>query len=228
LFSVTWNDLAQIGTSRMNSVADERTIRILCVDDHPLLREGIAAVIGGQSGMTLVGSASNAREGIEKFRRLRPDVTLMDLRMPDMDGIRAISLIKEEFPDARIIVLTTYLGDAQALGALKAGALGYLLKSGLGMELLDAIRMVHAGKRFIPPEIAAELGRHAAEDALTSREIDVLRRVAAGQSNKRIARDLDISESTVKAHLRSILPKLEASDRTHAVTIALKRGIFDL
>ena len=178
--------------------------------------------------MVLAGSASNGREAIEMFRRLRPDVTLMDLRMPDLDGIRAITLIKAEFADARIIVLTTYPGDAQALGALKAGAMGYLLKSGLGIELLDAIRSVNSGKRFIPPEIAAELGRHAADDALTAREIDVLRRVAAGQSNKDIARELEISESTVKSHIRSILPKLDASDRTHAVTIALKRGIFDL
>jgi DNA-binding NarL/FixJ family response regulator len=205
-----------------------QTIRILCVDDHPLLREGIAATIEGHADMELVGSACDGKQSIEAFQRLRPDVTLMDLRMPDMDGIRATALIREQFPDARIIVLTTYPGDVQALGALKAGALGYLLKSSVGTELLDAIRTVHVGKRYIPPEIAAELGRHAADETLSAREIEVLRRVADGQSNKHIARELDITENTVKAHIRSILPKLEASDRTHAVTIALKRGIFDL
>ncbi len=212
----------------MGTGGEKKTIRILCVDDHLLISEGIAAVLEGQQDMELVGSASNGREALDAFRRLRPDVTLMDLRMPDMDGIRAITLLREEFPDARIIVLTIYPGDVQALGALKAGALGYLFKSGLGTELLEAIRTVKGGKRYLPPEVAAELGRHAADDALTSREVEVLRRVAAGQSNKRIARELDISESTVKAHIRSILPKLEASDRTHAVTIALKRGFFDL
>lgn len=212
----------------MNVTSDNRSIRLLCVDDHLLLREGIAAVIEGQTDMELVGMARNGAEAIEIFRRLRPDVTLMDLRMPDMDGIQAITAIRAEFPAARFIVLTTYPGDVQALGALKAGALGYLLKSTLGTELVDAIRTVHAGKRRIPAEIAAEIGQHAADDALTAREVEVLRRVAAGQSNKRIAAELAISESTVKAHVRSILPKLNASDRTHAVTIALKRGIFDL
>ena len=212
----------------MSSGAGDKPIRIMCVDDHPLLREGIAALIEDQEGMTLAGSACNGREATEMFRRLRPDITLMDLRMPDTDGIRAIMLIRERFPDARIIVLTTYPGDVQALGALKAGAMGYLLKSSLGTELLDAIRTVHAGKRFIPPEIATELGRHAADEALTAREIEVLRCAAAGHSNKQIARELGISEATVKAHIRSLLPKLGASDRTHAVTIALKRGIFDL
>jgi DNA-binding NarL/FixJ family response regulator len=217
-----------ITLSKMCAAGEKRVIRILCVDDHLLIREGIAAVLEGPHDMELVGSASNGREALEAFRRLRPDVTLMDLRMPDIDGIRAITLLRAEFPAARIIGLTTYPGDVQALGALKAGALGYLLKSGLGTELLEAIRTVNAGKRYLPPEIAAELGRHAADDALTSREVEVLRRVAAGESNKRIARELDISESTVKAHIRSILPKLEATDRTHAVTIALKRGIFDI
>lgn len=212
----------------MSSGADKRPIRILCVDDHPLLREGIAALMEDQAEMTIAGSAANGREAVDMFGRLRPDVTLMDLRMPDMDGIRATALIREQFPDARIIVLTTYPGDVQALGALKAGAMGYLLKSSLGTELLDAIRAVHAGKRFIPPEVATELGRHAADEALTAREIEVLRCAASGHSNKQIARELGISEATVKAHIRSLLPKLSASDRTHAVTIALKRGIFDL
>ena len=212
----------------MSSGANKRPIRVLCVDDHPLLREGIAARMEDEADMTIAGSAANGREAVDMFGRLRPDVTLMDLRMPDMDGIRAIDLIREQFPDARIIVLTTYPGDVQALGALKAGAMGYLLKSSLGTELLDAIRAVHAGKRFIPPEVAAELGRHAADEALTAREIEVLRCAADGHSNKQIARELGISEATVKAHIRSLLPKLSASDRTHAVTIALKRGIFDL
>jgi len=212
----------------MNSAAEKKPIRILCVDDHQLLREGIAALVEDQVDMIIAGSAANGREAVETFARLRPDVTLMDLRMPDMDGIRAITSIREKFPDARIIVLTTYPGDVQVLGALKAGAMGYLLKSSLGAELMDAIRTVHTGKRFIPPEIAAELGRHAADEALTAREIEVLRCAAAGHSNKEIARDLGISEATVKAHVRSLLPKLDANDRTHAVTIALKRGIFDL
>ena len=220
--------MAEAETTLDKKDSSTRCIRVLSVDDHPLLREGIAAIISGHPDMELVGAVGTAREAIEGFRRLLPDVTLMDLRMPDMDGIQAIAMIRAEFPTARFIVLTTYPGDAQALGALKAGASGYLLKSSLGTELLDAIRSVHAGKRRISAEIAHELGQHAAEDELTAREVEVLRGVAAGQSNKRIARELAISESTVKAHVRSILPKLNATDRTHAVTIALKRGIFDL
>ncbi|MBX5461304.1 MAG: response regulator transcription factor [Steroidobacteraceae bacterium] len=205
-----------------------RAIRVLTVDDHPLLREGIAAVIEGQPDMVLAGEATNGREAIECYRRLRPDVTLMDLRMPDMNGIEAISAIRAEFPNARIIVLTTYTGDAQALGALKAGASAYLLKNMLRKDLLDTIRTVHAGKRRIPPEIATEIAEHATDDALTEREIEVLRRVAVGNSNKQIAAQLAISEGTVKAHMKSILPKLSARDRTHAVMIAVKRGILDL
>jgi DNA-binding NarL/FixJ family response regulator len=203
-------------------------IRILTVDDHPLLREGIAAVFEAQEDMTLVGQASNGREAVESFRRLRPDVTLMDLRMPDMSGIEAITAIRAEFPNARIIVLTTYAGDAQAAAALKAGAVGYLLKSLVRKELLETIRAVHGGKRRVPPEIATEIAEHVADDALTDRELDVLRRVAEGKSNKLIAAELEISEGTVKTHMKSILPKLDASDRTHAVMIALKRGILDL
>jgi DNA-binding NarL/FixJ family response regulator len=203
-------------------------IRILTVDDHPLLREGIAAVIEGQPDMTLVAEATNGHEAIESFREHRPDVALMDLRMPDMNGIEAIRAIRTEFPTARIIVLTTYAGDVQALGALKAGASGYLLKSMLRKDLLDTIRTVHAGKRRIPPEIASEIAEHAADDALTEREIDVLRRVGSGNSNKQIAVQLAISEGTVKAHMKSILPKLGAHDRTHAVMIAVKRGILDV
>lgn len=210
------------------SVLQSESIRILSVDDHQLLREGIAAVLESQEDMTLVAQASNGREAVESFRRLRPDVTLMDLRMPDMSGIEAIRAIRAEFPDARIIVLTTYAGDAQAAAALKAGAVGYLLKNLVRKELLETIRIVHSGKRRVPPEIATEIAEHVADDALTEREIDVLRRVAAGKSNKLIAAELDISEGTVKTHMKSILPKLAAADRTHAVTIALKRGILDL
>jgi len=203
-------------------------IRILTVDDHPLLQEGIAAVLDGQQDMKLVAQASNGRDALECFRRHRPDITLMDLRMPDMNGIEAIAAIRAEFPNARIIVLTTYTGDAQAAAALKAGAAGYLLKNMVRKELVETIRVVHAGKRRVPPEIATEIAEHVADDALTERELDVLRRVAAGKSNKLIAAELDISEETVKTHMKSILPKLEAADRTHAVMIALKRGILDL
>ena len=211
-------------TTRQHS----RVIRILTVDDHQLLREGIAAVLDGQEDMSLVGQARNGQEAIESFRRLRPDVTLMDLRMPDMSGIEAISAIRTEFPNARIIVLTTYAGDANAAVALKAGAAGYLLKNLVRKELLETIRAVHAGKRRVPAEIASEIAEHVGDDALTGREIEVLRRVAAGKSNKLIAAELDIAEGTVKTHMKSILPKLDASDRTHAVMIALKRGILDI
>ena len=212
----------------MNTSRDSQRIRILTVDDHQLLREGIAAVLESQEDMMVVAEASNGREAVESFRRHRPDVTLMDLRMPDMSGIEAITAIRREFSNARIVVLTTYSGDAQAAAALKAGAAGYLLKNLVRKELIETIRTVHAGKRRVPPEIATEIAEHVADDALTEREIEVLRRVATGQSNKLIAAGLDISEGTVKTHMKSILPKLDASDRTHAVMIALKRGILDL
>jgi DNA-binding NarL/FixJ family response regulator len=204
------------------------SIRILTVDDHPMLREGIAAVLAGEQDMVLVAEASNGREGIEQFRTHHPDVTLMDVQMPEVNGIDAIVKIREEFPDARIIVLTTYTGDAQAARAFKAGACGYLLKSMVRKELIDTIRTVHAGKKKIPPEIAIEMAQHHSDDALTEREIEVLREVAAGNANKMVAQLLNISEETVKAHMRSILSKLGANDRTHAVTIAVKRGIIEI
>lgn len=203
-------------------------IRILAVDDHPMLREGIAALLASQPDMKLVAEASTGREAVEQFRKHRPDLTLMDLQMPDMDGIEAMVAICSEFPEARIIVLTTYKGDVQVLRALKAGARAFLLKSLLRKELLDTIRAVHAGQKRIPPAVAAELADHAIEDTLTSREIDVLRLIAGGNANKLIADQLSITEDTVKGHVKNILSKLGARDRTHAVTIALKRGIIDL
>jgi DNA-binding NarL/FixJ family response regulator len=204
-----------------------KKIKILTVDDNLLLREGLAAVIHGEEDMTLVGEAANGHEAIEKFKAHHPDITLMDLQMPDMNGIDAIRAIRNEFQNARIIVLTTYHGDALARRALEAGAAGYLLKSMLRKELLETIRAVHAGRRRIPPEIANELAEHFAQDALTEREIQILRKVSAGSSNKIIAAELSISEATVKAHMKNILSKLGASDRTHAVTMAMKRGFLD-
>jgi DNA-binding NarL/FixJ family response regulator len=203
-------------------------IRILTVDDHPLLREGIAALVNAESDMKLVAEASNGEEAIEQFRLHRPDVTLMDLQMPALNGIEAVTRIRAEFPDARIIVLTTYTGDVQALRALKAGARAFILKGHVHRELLEAIRAVHAGKKRIPPEVAAELADHAAESELSSREIEVLRLIASGNANKLIADQLSISEETVKSHVTNILSKLGANDRTHAVTIGLRRGIIDL
>jgi len=203
-------------------------ITILTVDDHPLLREGIAAVIEGQPDLVLVGEATNGREAIESFRTHLPDVVLMDLQMPEMGGLDAIIAIRSEFPHARIVVLTTYKGDTQAVRAFKAGASGYLLKSMLRKELLDTIRSVHAGRKRIPPEIASDIADHHTDDALTQREIEVLKQVASGKANKIVADQLGISEETVKAHMRNILAKLAANDRTHAVTIAIKRGIIDL
>jgi len=203
-------------------------IRILSVDDHPMLREGIAALVASQPDMKLVAEASTGREAVEQFRKHKPDLTLMDLQMPEMDGIEAMAAICSEFPEARIIVLTTYKGDVQVLRALKAGARAYLLKGLLRKELLETMRAVHAGQKRIPTEIAAELADHAVDDALTAREVDVLRLIALGNANKLIADQLAITEDTVKGHVKNILSKLGASDRTHAVTIALKRGIIAL
>ena len=203
-------------------------IRILAVDDHPLLRQGIAALVSGESDMKLVAEAFDGQEAIDKFRLHRPDVTLMDLQMPAVNGIEAIIGIRSEFPNARIIVLTTYTGDVQMLRALKAGARGYVLKGHVRRELLDTIRAVHAGQKRIPPEVAAELAEHATDEALSSREIAVLRLIAAGNANKEIAAQLSIAEDTVKSHVTNILGKLGANDRTHAVTIGLKRGIIEL
>ncbi len=207
---------------------DPSTIRILSVDDHPLLREGVAALVASQSDMKLVAEASTGREALEQFRKHRPDLTLMDLEMPDMNGIEAMIAICAEFPEARIIVLTTYKGDVQVLRALKAGARAYLLKGLLRKELLETIRAVHAGKKRISPEVAAQLADHVADDTLTAREIEVLRLIAAGDANKLIANQLSITEETVKSHVGNILSKLGANDRTHAVTIGLKRGIIEL
>jgi DNA-binding NarL/FixJ family response regulator len=208
--------------------ADRSPIRILSVDDHLLLREGIAALLANQSDLRLVAEACNGREAIDQFRRHRPDVTLMDLQMPEMNGIDAMVAICEEFPAARIIVLTTYVGDALVLRALKAGARAYLLKSLLRKELLETIRLVHAGQKRFAPAVATELAEHATDDALSPREVDVLRLIAGGNANKVIGSQLSITEETVKGHVKNILTKLAANDRTHAVTIGLKRGIIDI
>ena len=203
-------------------------IRLLTVDDHPLLRDGIAALIATEEDIDLIGEASNGREAIELFRRHQPDITLMDLQMPEMNGIDAIGAIRGEFPDARIIILTTHPGDVQVSRALKAGARAYLLKGMLRKELVETIRAVYAGQKRLSSEAAVGIAEHAADDALTPREIDVLRLVAAGNANKEIGARLSLTEVTVKSHVQNILAKLGANDRTHAVTIAVKRGIIDL
>jgi DNA-binding NarL/FixJ family response regulator len=206
---------------------DNPAIRILTVDDHPLMRAGIAALLGSEPDIAIVAEASDGRAAIEQFRTHRPDITLMDLQMPGIRGIETIAAIRAEFPDARIIVLTTYSGDVQALRAIKAGASGYLLKSMVRKELLETIRAVHAGQRRIPAEIASEIVGHVTSDALTEREIEVLRGIATGNANKVIAGQLGIAEETVKGHVKNILAKLAANDRTHAVMIAVKRGIIE-
>jgi DNA-binding NarL/FixJ family response regulator len=204
------------------------SIRILSVDDHPLLQEGIAAMIRSQPDMELVGEARNGREALQKFRETVPDVTLMDLRLPDMNGIDVMISIRAEFAEARIVVLTTFEGDAEIQRALAAGARGYLLKSMPPRELLEGIRQVHAGKKRIPAEIAARLAEHLSDEALTAREIEVLRQVAGGNRNRDIAERLFISEETVKVHVKHIMDKLGANDRTEAVSIAIRRGIIQL
>jgi len=207
---------------------DSNSIRILAVDDHPLLRQGIAGLVAVQTDMSLVAEASNGREAIQQFRAHRPDVTLMDAQMPEMNGLDAIMAIRGEFSEARIIVLTTYTGDVQVLRALKAGARAYLLKNLLHKELLDTIRAVHSGKKTISPEASFQLAEHATDDALTPAEIRVLRLIAGGNANKEIAAHLSISEETVKGQVRNILSKLGANDRTHAAMIGLKRGIIEI
>ncbi|MGO9931682.1 MAG: response regulator [Steroidobacteraceae bacterium] len=203
-------------------------IRVLSVDDHPLIRQGIAGLLAVQADMQLIGEAGNGREAIQQFRQHHPDITLMDLQMPEMSGLDAISAIRGEAPDARIIVLTTYAGDVQALRALQAGARAYLLKDSLHKELLGAIRAVHAGKKSLSAEVSFQLAEHAIDDALSPSELRVLRLIAEGSANKEIAAQLSISEDTVKGQVRSILSKLGAKDRTHAAMIGLKRGIIEL
>lgn len=202
------------------------TLRVLAVDDHPLLREGIAALIGGQPDMQLCAEASTGVEAIERYRELRPDITLLDIQMPLMGGIETLMAIRSEFPDARVIILTTYGGDALAQRALKAGALAYVLKGSVRMELLDTIRSVHRGHRHVTAHVASALAAHRGDECLSPREIDVLRLAAAGNSNHEIGVRLSVSKETAKAHMKHIMAKLGANDRTHAVTLALARGIL--
>jgi DNA-binding NarL/FixJ family response regulator len=208
--------------------SERRAIRVMVVDDHPLLRQGVTAVLHGEEDVEVVAEASTGREAVAAFEKHQPDVTLMDLQMPDMNGIDATAEIRSRFPSARIVALTTYKGDVSALRALRAGAVGYLLKSQVLTELIETIRVVHAGGRRIPFEVSHELSAHLGDDALSEREIQVLRLVAQGNSNKRVAAALGITEETIKAHMSSVIAKLGANDRTHAVTIALRRGILEL
>jgi DNA-binding NarL/FixJ family response regulator len=207
---------------------DANAIRILVVDDHPVVHEGVDALVRRQRDMRIVAQATNGREAIQQFRTQRPDVTLMDLQMPEMNGLDALMAIRGEFPEARIIVLTTYAGDAQVLRVIKAGAWAYLLKNALHKELLDTIRAVHAGKKYISPGASFELAEHASDDALTPAEVRVLRLIADGNANKEIAAQLSVSEDTVKGQVRNILSKLGAKDRAHAAMIGVKRGIIEV
>jgi len=208
--------------------SDEKLIRVLSVDDHPLIRQGIAGLVTVQSDMQLIAEAADGREALRQFRQHRPDITLMDLQMPEMGGLEAITAIRGESPEARIIVLTTYAGDVQALRALHAGARAYLLKDSLHKELLDTIRAVHGGRKAVSPEVSCQLAEHATDDALTAAEVRVLRLIAEGNANKEIGAKLSISEDTVKGQVRNILSKLGAKDRTHAAMIGFKRGIIEL
>jgi len=207
---------------------DANPIRVLSIDDHPLVREGVGTIVNGQADMSLVGTASNGKDGVEAFRALTPDVTLMDLRLPDLSGLDVMIAIRSEFPDARVIVLTTFEGDMDVQRALKAGARGYLLKSMPSQQMVDTIRQVHAGKKYVPPEIAADLAEHLGDETLSRREMKILQEVAAGHRNRAIAARLFIAEETVKVHVKHIRDKLGASDRTQAVTIAARRGIIRL
>ena len=209
-------------------MTDANPIRIIIVDDHPVVREGVAALVSGQADMSMVGQASNGREAIQQFRLYHPDVVLMDLQMPEMNGLDALIAIRDEAPEARVIVLTTYAGDIQVSRAIKAGARGYLLKSALHKDLLETIRAVHTGRKTISAEASYELAEHATDDALTPAEVRVLRLIAEGSANKEIAERLSVSEETVKGQVRNILSKLEAKDRTHAAMIGLKRGIIEI
>jgi DNA-binding NarL/FixJ family response regulator len=219
------NELSAHGAPEATTL--EARIRVLIVDDHPMLREGVAAVIEMQPDMVVAGEAATGDEAIASYEQLRPDITLMDLQMPG-NGVVAIETIRKSHPEARIIVLTTFSGDAQALHALRAGAAGYLLKSSLRRDLLDAIRGVHAGRRHLQPEVAERIAIHAIDEALNAREITVLQLIAEGNSNKHIARQLNLSEDTIKSNIKAIFAKLYVSDRTHAVTVAAKRGIINL
>jgi DNA-binding NarL/FixJ family response regulator len=205
-----------------------KTIRVLCVDDHPLMREGIAAIIRNEADMSMVGEASNGREAVDLYRQHQPDITLMDLRLPDISGIDALTAIRAEFPDARVVMLTTFEGDVEMQRALSAGAQGYLLKNMPRKKLVEALRRVHGGAKSIPPEVAAQLAQHMGEEALTRREIEVLQQMAGGNRNRDIAEALFISEETVKGHVKHIIEKLGASDRTEAVAIGVRRGIISL
>jgi DNA-binding NarL/FixJ family response regulator len=209
-------------------MTEAHLIGVMAVDDHPLMMSGISGEINAQPDMRVVAEANDGDQALELFRKHRPDVTLMDIRMPKVNGIAAIAAIRDEFPHARIIVLTTAVGDVLAVRAFKAGAVGYLLKNLLRTELVETIRLVHKGHKRVPPEIARQIAEHAADGSITARELEVLRGVSSGSSNKIIASDLKISEHTVKNHLKSILSKLDANDRTHAVMIALKRGFLDI
>jgi DNA-binding NarL/FixJ family response regulator len=209
-------------------MSERGRIRVFSVDDHPLLREGIAAIINNQPDMTMVALAANAQDAVEQFRKYKPDVTLMDLRLPDKNGIETMIAIRSEFPDARVIMLTTFEGDVEIKRALEAGARGYLLKSMPPKELVEVIRQVHAGKKRIPPQLAAQLAEHMSDEALTEREVEVLGQIAGGNRNRDIADRLFITEETVKVHIKHIMEKLGASDRTQAVAIGIRRGIIQL